>query len=464
MKNNSIKFYHILTTILLIWLLLHFFVINILQFKIGITGPAMTAISLWKEVIICIIWGYTIYHLVSTWYWRELFQNKLFKKILYWFIGIILVTIAVSFINSSIANYIIAFRYDLLPLALFVLFYIIWWIQTREVEKTVFSDKDIDRTVLEFPWSITRKYFWFIKILLVLGLWWYFVLMTLPWFLKIFWYDRQVYEWEIWEKPPAVYYSAQTHGIPRNQFIFERPIFYGFFLVSMRPIFYLLYIRRQKFEYTWIRWFLYSANVISTFSRSAWWVWIIQTILLLFLSHRKQFWGYIRKLVIPFIIAMWVLWYYFYYEIFGSGRQFSNTWHINAFFQSIDILKSDWLWWQWAGTNGPASHQLNIGFNSENQYLQMWIEYGIFGLIIRWVYYAYLNISWFIKNGRWSISNYFQNKIIDNRDKQKLILLWSNIWLIWLSICGLVLHSLADKMSIWPLMILYGLRLWTRQR
>ncbi len=424
----------------------------------------MTIISLWKELLIGIIWLYTIYDLVINWYWRSLFQNKLFKKILYGFITIILVTVVISLINWSVWNYLIAFRYDFFPLWLFVLFYVIWWIQTKKIETISSNKKDIDDSVLKLPSDITKKYFSFTKILLVFGLWWYFVLMTLPWTLKLFWYDRQTYEWELWEKPPAVYYSAQTHGIARNQFIFERPTFYGFFLITMWPIFYLLYIRRQKFEYTWIWRFLYSANIISTFSRSAWWVWILQTILLLFLSHRKQFWKYVRKLVIPFVLAMWILWYYFYYEIFWSGRQFSNTGHINAFFQSIDILKTNRLFWQWAGTNGPASHQLGIWFNSENQYLQIWIEYGIFGLLIRLSYYIYINISWFIKNWRWSISNYIQDRNIDNRSKQRLILLGSNIWFIWLSMCWLVLHSLADKMSVWPLMILYWLRLWTRQK
>lgn len=464
MNRDYFKIYNISTIVLLIGLCLHFFLTNILEFKIGISGMFMTAISLWKELLIGFIWCYTIHHLIKSWYWKQLFQNKLFQKILYWFLGIIFVTVIVSLINWSIWNYLIAFRYDFLPLWLFVLFYIIWWLQTQDSVHSSLNKKDINHDTLELPLNITKKFFSFMKIMLVFWLWWYFILMTLPWVFKLFWYDRQVYEWELGEKPPAVYYSAQTHGIPRNQFIFERPIFYGFFLVAMWPIFYLLYIRRQKLEYTRIRWFLYSINVISTFSRSAWWVWIIQTILLLFLSHRKQFWQYIRKLVIPFIIAMCVLWYYFYYEIFGPGRQFSNTWHINAFFESIDILKSHWLFWQWAGTNGPASHQLGIWFNSENQYLQIWIEYGIFWLLIWLGYYIYLNINWFLKKWRWSISNYLQDKNIDNWDKQRLILLGSNIWLIWLSICGLVLHSLADKMAVWPIMIIYGLRLWTRQK
>lgn len=461
---DSKKIYRVLTTVLLIGLLFHFVAVNILEFKMGITGKAMTVLSLWKELLIWVIWWYTIYKLSKNNYRSRIWKDKLFKRLIIGFIVLILATVAISFLNKSIGNYLVAFRYDFFSLWLFLLFYIIGRIQTRDEEKATFDKKDIEHIGLQTPSSITKTYFNIIKVLLWFGLIWYSILMTVPGVFKLIWYDRTVFEGQIGERPPAVYYSALNHGLPRNQFIFERPIFYGFFLVGMWPIFYLLYIRRQKFEYTWLWRFLYGANVISTFSRSAWGVWIVQTVILLLLSHRKHFWKYIKKLVVPLILIVGVLWYYFYYELFGTGRQFSNTWHINAFFKSLDILKEHRLLGQGAGTNGPASHQLGMWFNSENQYLQIRIEYGIIWFIIWLVYYGYLNISWWIKDGRGSISNYLTNKNIDNRDKQRLILIWSNIWLIWLSLCGLVLHSLGDKMSIWPLMILYWLRLWTRQK
>ena len=43
-------------------------------------------------------------------------------------------------------------------------------------------------------------------------------------------------------------------------------------------------------------------------------------------------------------------------------------------------------------------------------------------------------------------------------------LLWFGIWFIWLCAEWLVLHSLADRMVIYPFFLLYGITVWLREK
>jgi hypothetical protein len=45
--------------------------------------------------------------------------------------------------------------------------------------------------------------------------------------------------------PPAAYYSQYNQGYVRNQFLFERPISRGFFLVAFWPLFFALAIKKR---------------------------------------------------------------------------------------------------------------------------------------------------------------------------------------------------------------------------
>jgi hypothetical protein len=359
---------------------------------------------------------------------------------------LVAITLLSSLFNSSLSHYLIAFRYNFVAFILLLLGY-----QVAQI----ISHTDIKHLTTNYA-GIIKRIVWF-------GLIRYFIISTLPGALRLFGYDRHVYEGKLGERPPAVYYAALDHWAPRNQFLRERPIFYGFYLVAFWPLFFLLYLRKApKTEMLFYGW-LYVINVFSTFSRSAWWVRIIETGLIFLLLYGKYTLKYLKYLLLP-IIGWWVLVStYFYYEIFWPGRNFSNTGHINAFFKAIDILKAHWLRGLGAGSAGPASHQLGIGFNPENQYLQIWIEYGIFGFLGRIIAYGYLNISWMIIWGRNKAKTYFQDTNILKRDNQRLVLLSCNIGLLSLSLCGLVLHSLADKMVFWPLMLLYGLWLGIRK-
>jgi hypothetical protein len=436
--------------VLLFGLIIHFIWINFLQFIVGIGKPWISIISLWKEFVIWImIILVMIYNIKQYWLkgWLNTIKNdKYFRYLCIGFAILVFITACSSLINGSFGKaYIIAFRYNFVPFILLLLWYLI---------AQIISYSDIKR--------ITNNYASIIKWIIWFALIWYFVISTLPGALRIFWYDRHVFEGKMWEQPPAVYYAALDHGAPRNQFLRERPIYFGFYLVAFRPFFFFIYLRRaSKTEQLFYGW-LFILAVFTTFSRSARWVWVLETALMFFLLYGRKAMKYLKYIAIPLIWLGFLVGTYFYYEIFWPGRNFSNTGHINAFFDSITILEKDWLWWKGAGSAWPASHQLWMWFNPENQYLQIRIEYGIFGFLVRLLFYWALNLSWMISWWWNKAKSYFQDSDIRHRDMQRLILLSCNIGLISLSLCGLVLHSLADKMVIWPLMLIYGMWLWVK--
>lgn len=438
------------TAVLLIGLIFHFIGVNFLQFVVWLPKGLMLGISLRKELLIGVLCVTIAWYYVAQFGVRqgrkELFKDIYFRRLSIWFAVVVGVTLLSSLANGSRSHYLLAWRYNFTAFLLLLLGY-----QVAQIIPSVSTRR------------LTSLYAEIMKRIIGFGLLWYFIISTLPWALKLFGYDRHVYEGNIGERPPAVYYAALDHGAPRNQFLRERPIFYGFYLVAFWPFFLLIYLRRAPRVEQVFYWLLYMLNIFSTFSRSAWLVRIMQTILLFFLLYGKQALKYLKYLFIPLLGLGALVWVYFYYEIFGPGRQFSNTGHINAFFESLDILKTHRLRGLGAGTAWPASHQLGVWFNPENQYLQIWIEYGIFGFLTWFAYYVYFNISWLIHNGRNNVKNYRQDTNILHWDNHRLALLAFNIGLIWLSICGLVLHSLGDKMSFWPLMLFYGLWLGTRK-
>lgn len=101
---------------------------------------------------------------------------------------------------------------------------------------------------------------------------------------------------------------------------------------------------------------------------------------------------------------------------------------------------------------GPGSHwEGGLAFNPENQYLQILIEFGIVGFILRMAIYLYLNWIGF--------RDFF--KVRKSKDRtlpqHYRTTLAMSIGMIGLSICGFVLHSFTDRMIVYPMMAIFGL-------
>ena len=414
-----------LIKIFLVWILLQFFLQTLITFGLGIN---IEIIWLWKEFFIIVFFFYLCYLVITKKQYKTLFKDKsiLWLEILFLLQVILAFLINILILKTWISQFILAFKYDFLGFLIFFIF----------VNLSQFLDHKFIKKILFFFGKV-------LKIVLISAIFWYALILLKPSFLYNLWYDNNIYEWTAWQRPPAVYKTQQYYGYPRNQFLFERPISFGFFLVAFWPLFYLLYIRSDKSKNKYLRLAMYGLNIILTFSRAAWWAWFVQIILIGLLFHAKDLKKFIIKFLLPFIIAAVIIWVVWYKQIIS--RDFSNTWHLQLLKQWFTMFLENPLFGKWAWYVWPASHWWGIAFNPENQYIQILIEFGIIIFIFWMLIYAFLNMYPIIK-------------FIKVKYKENMIFLITlSIWMIWLSIQWFVLHSFVDRMIVYPFMLLLGL-------
>ena len=138
------------------------------------------------------------------------------------------------------------------------------------------------------------------------------------------------------------------------------------------------------------------------------------------------------------------------------SREFSNTWHLRSVIEAVQKISDRPIWWLGAWSAGPASFYVWEWkeYNPENQYLQIWLEYWIFGFA-GWLY-LYLYMHW-IGYKAYEEEKEQKNKIIKKTRFYWLIVFAFSLGILWLSIEGIVLHSFVDRMIVYPFMALFGL-------
>jgi O-antigen ligase len=265
-------------------------------------------------------------------------------------------------------------------------------------------------------------------------------------------YNQYNYEWDIDIAPPAVYYSQYNQWYARNQFIFERPISRGFFLVAFWPMFFALYIKKRWWKNTILNWSLYWLAVLSTFSRAARIAWIIQTILLLLIEYRNNLKKALIYRIIPIVLIFWSITYIGRDQIIN--RDFSNTGHIKNLQLAVQKIQEKPRFGEWPGTAWPASHHIWEGkeYNPENQFLQIRLEYWVFWFILRMlIYLRFLWIWWK------ALVESLQDKQRKHERYLGYLLFSLSVWILGLSICWIVLHSFVDRMIVYPFMAMFGI-------
>lgn len=442
--------------IFLIGLILQFFLFNWVNFGLWLENQL---IWLWKEIFVIVFFWWAIYYMIVKKTFENIFKDKWILYLQLLFVLLVVITFAVNYFikHIPISQFVLAFKYDFIWFMIFFVFYNI----------SAFKDKKFVDNVLGF-------YGLAIKWILVVALLWYAVILVKPWALKYFGYDRNVNEWSLGIRPPAVYYTRLNHWFVRNQFVFERPITFWFFLTAFWPLFYMLYLRRRSMKKTWWWWVLYGLNIILTFSRAAWWAWFVQILLLWWLTYRKNIKKYLLRVIVPLILIMWAIIAVWYKHI--VSREFSNTGHKVLLMKWFEMFAQNPLSWKWAAYAGPWSHQVCENpegkpvcqeiakinkdletklnwFNTENQFLQVLVEFGLVGFIMWITIYLYMNFIW--------LYLFFKTWRKEQENDYLLYLVAFGIWMIWLSIEWLVLHSFVDRMIVYPMMLIYWLVLGT---
>lgn len=302
--------------------------------------------------------------------------------------------------------------------------------------------------------NLIKRYSRIIKTLLIRSLVWRGIIWLMPNLLKFAGYNQFNYEGDVGIAPPAAYYTRYDQWLVRNQFLFERPISRGFFLVAFWPLFFILCFKNKSPREKFVRWGLYGLAVMSTFSRAAWGVWLIQTIILIVAQFPRKYWKYVLRGFIPLLLLFGVVIYFWQRQIIS--REFSNTGHFNMVVEALQKIKERPIWWQGAWTAGPASHQVEwiTAYNPENQYLQIWLEYGLLWFFGRLYLYGYLH---YIAYTSYEEEKKNEDKSTKKRKLYSTILFAFGVGILGLSIEWLVLHSFVDRMIVYPFMALFAI-------
>jgi O-antigen ligase len=192
---------------------------------------------------------------------------------------------------------------------------------------------------------------------------------------------------------------------------------------------------------------------MTTFSRAARWVRVIEIIILWLYTYRSNILFYIKKIIIPLLIIVGIISIIGYSQIIG--RDFSNTGHFLLLQKWLTYITQHRVMWLGAWSVWPASYQYGWSeFNPENQFIQIFIEFGIIGFV--WRMLLYLWFTWFGLQYR----NTLQDKKKKDTDISIHIVVAMSIGMIGLAIAGLVLHSFVDRMIVLPMMICTWLAIW----
>lgn len=481
----------LLCKIFVIWLLLQFFLQTFVTFKLGRDWRFWTIFWMWKEFILLIfsvtILRYFFAHLktrikqiknkeqcekVTR---KEIFKNIKWKFI-FEYIWIFLVTTVIFIVLALFIQHvwlkasILSLKYDLL------FFFIFWaWVCLALL---FFSEDDKELLELYDKLIIRSLRLWIFR--RIIGM-----LDMLPSLLKYVWFDPNSFEWTVWADPPAAYYTkikpVYEWSYVRNTYLFERPTSFGFWLIAFFPVFVLWYLRKKSRKEQIIPTIVFWLLILSTWSRAGIAVWALEAIVLFFILYRKQVKKYFIPLLIVFIL--W-LWWAAYIWKWIMVREHSNTWHLVLIKAWRNIAKQNPIVGRWWGYSWPASHQLcyttsdtdeninnprcqtikNINnqyeitthwFNPENQYLQIFMEYWMIWSVF-WICLCCIILRYTAK----SIIKYNKKNKSPYQELLYYTLLWFWIWFIWLCLEWLVLHSLSDRMVVYPFFLLYWITLW----
>ena len=256
--HKPLRFWIILLCkIFVIWLLLQFFLQTFVTFKLGRNGKFWTLFRMWKEFILL------IFTIILIWYvflniksWIKYIKTKNDNEEISW--NLVLKNMKSKFIVQFILIFLLTAVFFLL-LAL--------WLQHVWVKAFILSAKyDLSWFFIFWIW-ICLSFLFFTEedknllklynnlIIRVLWLWLIrrFILWLMPNSLKLFGYDPTIFEWTVWQNPPATYYTQINHWNIRNQFLFERPTSFGFRLIAFFPVWVvgLETIGKQSYKTKW---------------------------------------------------------------------------------------------------------------------------------------------------------------------------------------------------------------------
>lgn len=400
-------------------------------------------IWLWKELVIGILWiGSVILLWKNKEYQTKIIQNTLIKTI----IITTIISFMISMLNSliihdqSIITFLVSAKFNYIPIIILCSGLLISQLITKEQNQNI-----LDMIITT------------IKYVLIFSLVWYIILHTIPNILDRIGFAQpgDSIEWTANTPPPSLYLTEFYSWYVRNQGPFWWPLSLWFYLIALWPLFFAKVLYQKNISDTRPRWLLYISIVISTYSRAAWGMFFISSLAIALIIYRKY-----TKYIIGIGLLL-IVWLFIYIKWWWTSEMFlrtrSDKWHLEYFTQWVELIKKHRLRWLWASSVWPGANHIEWVekvFNPENQYMQIWLEYGLLWLL--WRLITYITI---IKNSliKW-LNTRSEDKTIINQDT--IIFIGIGISIISLWIWGMVLHPFADSSSMYPFMMITGLVLW----
>ena len=439
-ESKIIKIWTIITKIFLVGLLIQFFVQTFITYRLHGTGIFRDVVRMWKELVVIGIAWFLVRFLTKRKIREARRKTTPIKQFILRFGITLLVMVFVSIIinQSWVSMTIMSLRYSMTGFAIFIVFfafaYLFFW--TREI-------------------NIVKRYARVIKILLVASIFWRGIIWLMPNALWHLGYNQFNYEWDIGIAPPAVYYTQYDSGYVRNQFLFERPISRGFFLIAFWPLFFLLVMKKKPRHEQALRGGLYGLAMLSTFSRAARIAWAIQIVILVLLQMNRKHRRIAMYSFLPLLLLFAGVTYVGRDQIIN--RSFSNDGHLSMLVSATEKIIQKPFFGRGAGFAGPASHYLPSGqaYNTENQYLQIWLEYGVFWFAWRMYLYLWLHL---IGRNAYKLEQKTEKHKIQKKTRLYGILIFGlSLGLLGLSIEWFVLEGFVDRMIVYPFMAIFGL-------
>ena len=423
------------------WMIWQFLAHTIIMY--GLKLPTnFEFIRLRKEVIIWLLWLWSLYFLWESKDYREILLKN--KNIIMIIISIIL-SFTISFLNSiiihnqSVITFLVSAKFNYIPLI----------ILSSGLLFSQFINQNQYNKIINYV-IMTIKY------VLAFSLLRYIIIHTIPNILDWIGFAQpgDSIEWTANTPPPSLYLTEFYSWYVRNQWPFWWPLSLWFYLVVLWPLFFAKVLYKKDISKVWWRRLLYISIVISTYSRAAWWMFFMSSIIIALIIYRK----YTKHIIMLWLLA--ILWIYIYIKSWWQSEMFlrtwSDKWHLEFFKQWLELVKSNRLRWLWSASVGPWSNHIDWVkdvFNPENQYMQIRLEYGLLWLI--WRLSSYFII---IKKSLYKLLNLWKSDV--NYDSNDIMFIWISISVIVLWIWWMVLHPFTDSSSMYPFMLLSWIILW----
>jgi hypothetical protein len=301
--------------------------------------------------------------------------------------------------------------YYIVPFLTAIFIGMAWWSQSHDAHDA-YEAWRVWETFIRGLWRLT------VGILIV---WW--VWQTSKYFLPDFFHHLgygPLGDYVFGQRPP-LYYLTGSGGVMRRSGIFSGPNNYGYFLVATFGLY--RYGIKQYLAKPWLKKLargLFVMTLLATLSRGAIMGVLVQIVMISYVAYNAK-----RKVIVSAVIA----------GILAVGALSALKWestrdHLIAKINSMHYVQESPLGYG-LGSSWPSALSQG-GIIPENHFVQLMMDLGVHGFIIRSIFWLSVMMS--------------VRRIYINGGRYRSIVFYVTVGFVWLMLEWLFLHVLEDSM------------------